>query len=570
MMKRLPGHKSLRYLAAFAILLSLLLTASTAFAGGTQISDRAETLFFYVTDSNGQAVLLKAIPYDTLAAMSHGSDASDPDSTYSQSYIDAMPTPTFKEGVGVTVSELLAYVLDNTTADGADQLTYSGSDRLCFVCTDGKSLDYTYDDLLGVDRYYYPDLFQYWDRATGAVAEDHLEDVLNGCVATDVYLAAQSAGGRVLAEDGGSHGSIAEYIAANDGVVTGCLSKAGVLSSSGAFTLCFGQTAADIENASPSYSDVKKWVYSVCLQESGASPITAAGTVADPECVFTLDGDTLTITLSCADSDASIYYSIVGGSTTAPLNLYTGPITVEDYDVSQPFDLGVQAVREGYVSSSKLVFDSADIADPEDAPSFIFSLGSTNAAPGAGDSFTVDVYLTADKDCALYGGQYRLTVPGTYFALSDATSFNNWECGLSYSGNDIVVTYTYLDIAGSSGLTAGTPLHVGRLFLTAGEGGSAVLTVSSALVTQANAVAYQGVTAEGLTLTVGGALAKGDVNGDGDITMTDALRIVRYLRGSVNITADQLAAADVNGDGDITMTDALRLVRYLRGSISSL
>ena len=81
MMKRLLRNKALRCLAAVALLLALLLTATTAFAAGTEVSDRAETLFFYATDSNGQAVLLKAIPYGTLASMAHGSDDAG---TYSQ------------------------------------------------------------------------------------------------------------------------------------------------------------------------------------------------------------------------------------------------------------------------------------------------------------------------------------------------------------------------------------------------------------------------------------------------------------------------------------------------------
>ena len=569
-MKRIPDSRFLRRLTAAALLLAMLLSASAAFAAGNKVSDRAETLFFYAVDSSGQEVLLKAIPFDTIAEMSHGSDPTDPGSTYSQSYIDAMPTPTFKEGVGVTVSELLEYVLDTTSAANAERLVYEGSDRLAFSCTDGAFLSYSYDELLGAERFYYPDLYRYWDRSENAVAADCLQDVLNSAVATDVYLASQSAGGRVLAEDAGSNGSIAEYVAANGGEVTGCLSRAGALSSSGAFTLCFGQTPADIENTEPSYSNVKKWVYSLCLQESGVSPITAEGTVPDPDCVFTLDGDTLTITLSCADSDASIYYSSVGGTTTAPLNLYTGPIQVEEYDISKPFDLGVQAVREGYVSSGRKTFDSGNISDPEDAPAFVYSLSSGSEHPKTGDCFQVDVYLSADKACALYGGQYRVTVPGEVLGLADATFFNGWECGISTSGSDIVVTYTYLDISGSSGLTDDMPLHVGRLFLNADAAGTAVLNADAALVTQANAVAYQNITAEALVLTVGSGRKKGDVNGDGDVTIADVLMAARGVRGSLVLSADQLEAADVSSDGDVTIVDVLKLARYVRGTIDSL
>ena len=346
----------------------LLLFSQPAAAAGNKVSDRAETLFFYANDSSGAAVLLKAVSYDELAAMAHGSDATDSSSTYSQSYIDAMPTPTYKEGRGVTISELLDYVKSCTSVSGAAQLTYAGTDRLYFTCTDGASANFTYNALLGVDRYYYPDLYQYWDRSEGTVDEDHIQTVLDSGVPTEVYLATMSAGGRVLAEDAGYNGTIADYVAANNGVVTGCMSQAGQLISDEALTLCFGQTASDIEISSATYSSVKKWVYSVRLRESGTSPITSQGTVSAPQCRFILNGTTLAIILSCSDEGASIYYSTVGGSTTAPLQLYTGPIIISDYDISQPFDLGVQAVREGWVSSAKQVFDSDD---HETAPLFI-------------------------------------------------------------------------------------------------------------------------------------------------------------------------------------------------------
>ena len=54
----------------------------------------------------------------------------------------------------------------------------------------------------------------------------------------------------------------------------------------------------------------------------------------------------------------------------------------------------------------------------------------------------------------------------------------------------------------------------------------------------------------------------GDTNGDGDITITDAVVIVSHILG--NDTADFVSnAADVNEDGDITITDAVAIVRMV-------
>ena len=56
----------------------------------------------------------------------------------------------------------------------------------------------------------------------------------------------------------------------------------------------------------------------------------------------------------------------------------------------------------------------------------------------------------------------------------------------------------------------------------------------------------------------------GDVNGDGDINITDAVGIVNYILGRPG--ADfQPQAADVNKDGDINITDAVGIVNHILG-----
>ena len=58
----------------------------------------------------------------------------------------------------------------------------------------------------------------------------------------------------------------------------------------------------------------------------------------------------------------------------------------------------------------------------------------------------------------------------------------------------------------------------------------------------------------------------GDVNGDGQISLTDVLRLRRYLanrdeNGNCDVVVDK--GADVNGDGDIDLIDVLRLRKYM-------
>lgn len=62
-----------------------------------------------------------------------------------------------------------------------------------------------------------------------------------------------------------------------------------------------------------------------------------------------------------------------------------------------------------------------------------------------------------------------------------------------------------------------------------------------------------------LTVT---SLIMGDVNGDGKVTITDAVGIVNYLLNNPAANFNELAA-DMNGDGSITITDAVGVVNKI-------
>ncbi len=57
----------------------------------------------------------------------------------------------------------------------------------------------------------------------------------------------------------------------------------------------------------------------------------------------------------------------------------------------------------------------------------------------------------------------------------------------------------------------------------------------------------------------------GDVNGDGKVTIQDAMSIVNYIMGNPS-TAFDISAADVNADGNITITDAVSVVNIILNS----
>ncbi len=65
--------------------------------------------------------------------------------------------------------------------------------------------------------------------------------------------------------------------------------------------------------------------------------------------------------------------------------------------------------------------------------------------------------------------------------------------------------------------------------------------------------------AEQFTVRVISKTIKGDLNGDGKITVTDALCVLKQIAGTELLTDD----ADINGDGEVTVTDSIAVLRYI-------
>ena len=62
---------------------------------------------------------------------------------------------------------------------------------------------------------------------------------------------------------------------------------------------------------------------------------------------------------------------------------------------------------------------------------------------------------------------------------------------------------------------------------------------------------------------------KGDVDGDGDITVNDATCILRHIVDKPNDKFIE-AAADINGSGDVDVDDATKILQYIVGKITVL
>ena len=78
------------------------------------------------------------------------------------------------------------------------------------------------------------------------------------------------------------------------------------------------------------------------------------------------------------------------------------------------------------------------------------------------------------------------------------------------------------------------------------------------------------ITANGLTQTctvvVGNDKTAGDINGDGNVNLSDMMMCLNYVSGSGSLEGEALQMADVNGDGTVDLTDILRLLNYTSGA----
>ena len=58
---------------------------------------------------------------------------------------------------------------------------------------------------------------------------------------------------------------------------------------------------------------------------------------------------------------------------------------------------------------------------------------------------------------------------------------------------------------------------------------------------------------------------KGDINGDGNVTVSDMATIRLHLLGKYILSGNPFSAADINGDGKVTVSDMATVRLHLLG-----
>lgn len=166
-------------------------------------------------------------------------------------------------------------------------------------------------------------------------------------------------------------------------------------------------------------------------------------------------------------------------------------------------------------------------------------------------------------------------------------SFSHWVDG---SGNRFVENMTYMpagnvtytavftktaNSGGTGGSTGGstggnTPTPSGN-YLTGVSPSTSVSAMNSAGYTIYNGSTKvtSGLVGTGMTAVSSSAtvtiVVTGDVSGDGKITITDVVKLQKYVVGSNSLSGAYAKAADINGDGKVTITDVVQAAQVTVG-----
>ena len=167
-------------------------------------------------------------------------------------------------------------------------------------------------------------------------------------------------------------------------------------------------------------------------------------------------------------------------------------------------------------------------------------------------------------------------------------SFSHWVDG---SGNRFVENMTYMPAGnvtytavftktansggGTGGSTGGntgtnTPTPSGN-YLTGVSPSTSVSAMNSAGYTiySGSTKVTSGLVGTGMTAVSSSAtvtiVVTGDVSGDGKITITDVVKLQKYVVGSDSLSGAYAKAADINGDGKVTITDVVQAAQVTVG-----
>ena len=195
----------------------------------------------------------------------------------------------------------------------------------------------------------------------------------------------------------------------------------------------------------------------------------------------------------------------------------------------------------------------------EDIPENAVLISAEEIAASAGRE--VRIMLKLSNNPGINSLRLKIAYDPGVFTLVSASDQGIFGRAPTSSKNITVNPYTMVWASdGNTTENGGLVELVFRVSETAEVGTKRIALTAEQVFNQAEEVVA--VAAKDISVNVR-KFAPGDANGDGEIDLRDATRLLQYFADwDVTVEKD---AADVNGDGEIDLRDATRLLQYLAG-----
>ncbi len=219
--------------------------------------------------------------------------------------------------------------------------------------------------------------------------------------------------------------------------------------------------------------------------------------------------------------------------------------------------------REAYLAFAggyKVIFTDTGVLEPIDIGGF------DNSKPGVcpitvtygGFSTSFNVTIAAK---AVSGITITSAPDKTEYEAGEALNINGCKVNVNYNNGTVRTAYL-ISVAGMYRIVFddnSASEEVAISGFSSNIGGKKTVKVS-----------YKGYS-DSFEVTVNGSIVtKGDADGDGEITVADALSALRVAAKLVEATPDMVAICDTDGDGEITVADALAILRVAAKLVDSL
>lgn len=178
------------------------------------------------------------------------------------------------------------------------------------------------------------------------------------------------------------------------------------------------------------------------------------------------------------------------------------------------------------------------VKNPNQIQNIVVSVNKTNTNPLSSIGFNITYQKNYFEFYGLVNGSAVPSGTGMSYSLS-TYNITNWLLSMSYSGSPIVNSGNVFTCRFNSNLNI--PYSVFSNSITINNSSNLQYRIA----------------------------VLGDINNNGIVNGTDMNRVLDYLAGNVTFNARQLLAGDVDFDGSVSISDAIRIAQYSSQSINS-